>query len=311
MVKIQKSILGRKVGLSEQNELVARGGYVAGGGDKPSIVYPSPDTVAYFDDFLGTKLDTGAAGVWRPILGTDTGGENLVSTLAGAGDTGSIVGGAAVIRVSNNFTLAGGGTGATTVAALVGTGKHYPADAGRLHLAARVRPNDTGANGSRVIFVGFSDDTGTVEFPIYNDTGTKSAASTSGDLTAIATNVVGWLCDAITDTGASQPTANRWTAVSADAGTVTTAPIQASKGAASRAWDVLEVDVDRDAGDTGGVARFYLNGVGVGEIASPVASTAKLTPWIGIAARTAGTDTGSSEMQMDWINVAVARDTGT
>ena len=300
-----KSIFGKSLGILSDGKVAAPGGLVSGGNDKIAIVLPGPDTVAIFDDFAGTKLDTGGAGVWRPILGTDTGAEGGVAIVGGAG------GGAVSIKTSNNFTMAAGGSGATTLMALVGTNRIFPANAGNVRLAARVRPNDTGADGSKVIFVGFSDDTGTIEFPIYNDTGTKSAASGSGDLTAIATNCVGFLCDAIQDTGASQPTANLWTAVSADAGTATSAPIQASTGAASRKWDELEVIINTHPGDTGGTATFYLNGVGVGSIDSPVASTAKLTPWVGIAARTSGTDTGSSEMQVDFINVSCNRDTGS
>ena len=300
-----KSIFGKQLGILPDGKVAAPGGLVSGGNDKIGIVMPGPDTVAYFDDFLGTKLDTGGAGVWRPISGSDTGAENLIATISGQS------GGAAVLKTSNNFTMAAGGTGATTLAALVGTGRNFPANAGKVRLAARVRPNDTGADGSKVMFVGFSDDTGTIEFPIYNDTGTKADASVSGDLTAIATNVVGFLCDDVSDTGGGQPTRNVWTAVSADAGTVTTAPIQASTGAASRKWDELEIILDTHPGDTGGRATFYLNGVGVGSIDSPVASTAKLTPWVGIAARTSGTDTGSSAMELDWINVSSNRDTGS
>jgi hypothetical protein len=294
------SLHGRRVGLSHDDQVVAKGGFVAGGGEKISIVYTSPDTVAVFDDFLGhQKLDTG--GFWRPILGTDTGAEGAVGIASG------LHGGVAAIKCSNNFELAAGGTGATTLSALVGTGRNFHASQGRMRMAARVRPNDTGSDGNKTIFVGFSDDTGTVEFPMWFDTGTKGggAAGISGDLSAKASDAIGLLCSAISDTGLGLAV-NKWTAVAVAGGTVTTAPVQADTGAVSEKWSNLEIVYDR--GDTGGIAQFYVNGIRIGSITTPVATTAKLSPWIGIGQHTV--DTGSTEMFVDWVNVSQARDTG-
>lgn len=294
------SIHGRRLGMTREDQLVSKGGFAAGGDERPTIVFPSPDTIASFEDFLGhQKLDTG--GFWRPVLGTDSGGSSQAVGVA----TG-LHGGVASVKCANSFTLAAGGSGAATVNALVATGLNFHASQGRMRLAARVRPRDSGADGSKAIFVGFTDDTGTIEFPIYPDTGAKASGSgVVGDLTAVASDVFGFLCDDNPDTGIGMAK-NKWTAVAAADGTPTTAPISADTGAVSGKWTELEMVYDR--GDTGGIAHFYVNGIRIGSITSPVATTAKLSPKVCIAARTA--DTGSSEVLIDWINPSQARDTG-
>lgn len=298
----RRSLHGRTAGITDNDQIKAKGGFVSGGDNKATVEHRSPDTFGPpFEDFLGhQKLDTG--GFWRPILGTDTG-----NNVGGVGLVPGAHGGVASIRIDNSFALAVGGTGATTLNALVGTGRNFSAAVGRMRLAARVRANDTGVNGARAIFVGFSDDTGTVEFPIFTDTGTKAAASPSGDLAAKAANAFGLLCDTVPDTGLGM-VSNRWIGVAVNGGTVTTAPVQADNGLTSRGWDDVEVLYDRDAGDTGGTAYFYVNGKAVGQVDAPVATSALLSPWMGIAPR--AVDTGSSEMQVDWVSASQARDTG-
>jgi hypothetical protein len=294
------SLHGRRVGVSPDDQVVAKGGFVAGGGEKISIVFPSPDTVAVFEDFLGhQKLDTG--GFWRPVLGTDSGASSQA-----VGVVGGLHGGAASVKCANGFTLAAGGSGAATVNALVGTGRNFHASQGRMRLAARVRPRDSGSDGSKAIFVGFTDDTGTIEFPIFADTGAKASGSgVVGDLAATASDAFGFLCDDNPDTGLGM-VKNKWTAVAVAGTTVTTTPISADTGAVTGKWSELEMVYDR--GDTGGIAHFYVNGIRIGSITSPVATTAVLAPKVCIAGRTV--DTGSSEVLVDWINPSQARDTG-
>lgn len=99
-VPILKGIHRRVLGLSKDDQIIGRNGFVAGGEEKPGIVLPgSPDTVAVFDDFIG---DTGRAirgntdELWRAIdgdTGTDT-GSNIVVTPATGG----------VLRITNGDT---------------------------------------------------------------------------------------------------------------------------------------------------------------------------------------------------------------
>lgn len=299
-VPLRRSIHGAGLaGFTDDDEFVVKDGFVAGGVDaKTAVKYPDASTMAFFEDFLGQALDTG--GMWGTITGTDTGGDNAYGIVSGA------AGGILSLKANNNAGLAT--AGATGTQALI-QGRHFHANLNDFRLAGRVRSIDTGTAPTVAIFFGLSDDTGTNEFPIFVDTGTKAAASTSGDITAVAANAFGFLYDSATDTGLGY-TAGRWHGVSAAGGTVTAAapPPEHDTGFINNKWYEVEMHYHRGGNDTGGTVDFYINGLPLGSIHSPTVLAATLTPWIGIHPKK--TDTGSSEMQMDWIAGSAARDSG-
>lgn len=309
MLTMLKSLHRRAIGIDKDDKVIAPSGFAAGGDGKPSIIFPGPDTVAVFEDFL-----------FRPVLGfgvqiTDTGG-NPVVTLNDTGTLGeyfrvrkNAATQTAVLKEGTNgvgrvtMTISGAtGTIAASSAMLVSPLPQWKANqgpggqSGRLRFGTRLKVNSFGLINS--LFMGFTDktyelDTGTKEFPIY-DTGGAAA------LFAPASDAVGFLFGNLADTG--------WRGVSArgttgDSGeqqvTLTTAAPTANT------WATYELEVTRSNSDTGGTVHFYIDGVKKGTIASPIQTSALLNAIIAIA------DTGGSTiLDVDWINISAPRDTG-
>src|SRR3989304_3665665 len=67
-INFPKGLNKRFVGSPQNDRVGPRAGFVAGGEGKPVIVFPAPDTVAIFDDFLGDLV----ADEWIAAV-TDTG----------------------------------------------------------------------------------------------------------------------------------------------------------------------------------------------------------------------------------------------
>lgn len=280
----QVSIHGKRAFLTPDDQMAARNGFVAGGDDKPSIVFPSPDTVAIFDDFLGDIVGD----EWAHVLG-DTG------IAAGAIVTGTN----GVFRMTGSETQ---GVAATAAQALTqGLMKQWKVDSGgpkggRLRMAARIKVGTvsrTAEGGRPHVFVGFSD-SGGAEFPAY-DTGAGVISN--------AANLVGFLLAPGGDTG--------WSLVSAkstagDSGDQLVVP-GSSYAPTSNVYQTLEMEISSGISDTGATAHFWINGKRVGNISSPVNSATALTPWIGFWDQ----DTGSGNtLDVDWVNIAAPRDTG-
>lgn len=318
------SIHGRKLGISQGDATVAKGGFVAGGNGQQgsqvagSVVLQGPQYWTIFDDFFSSgvaksSFDTGVGGgPFRPNIGTDTGTNadaNGLIANAKVGIRSTAHGGIASIVVSHNDAYAGAGDGSTQAHSIVGP-MCASTNKGALHMAARIKIDDTGV-GKHTVFVGFTDDTGTAgEMAIYLDTGVaKSAASVGGDITAKATNAVGVLMHSKNgDTGLGGA-ATKWLGVGADAGTVTTAPVVIDTGLHPNDWQVIEVLYDTDSTDTGGTAYFAVNGKWYGNLTTGTpAKAATLAPIITLGATTV--DTGSSRLDVDWISVSGLRDTG-
>lgn len=325
------SIHGRKLGISQGDAAVAKGGFIAGTGlagtseNAGSVVLPGPQYWTLFDDFYSngvskTSFDTGVGGgPWHPNVGTDTGtqaagtaGLDLASQKVGIRSTAH--GGMAAITVSHNDSIATAGDGSTARHSLLGP-MCASTNKGAVHMAARIKIDDTGT-GKHTVFVGFTDDTGTAaEMAFYLDTGvSKAAANTAADLVATCTNGMGLLVSSVNgDTGLGGAV-NKWLGVGADAGTVTTAPVALDTGLHPNDWQVVELLYDTDATDTGGSVYFAVNGKWFGQLTTGVpAKSATLAPVITLATQgaiTAGQDTGSVRLDIDWISVSGLRDTG-
>ena len=286
-VSKQVSLHGKRAFVTKDDQVGARGGFVAGGEGKPGIVLPgSPDTVAYFDDFLedhtlfgdtGTNsrvsnfwLDTGSA-VSAHVAGTG-GVHRITPTLVDVDDCHVLVGRSLDWKPNQ-------GPGAYS---------------GRLRVGARIKKADWGQlagvrTGYAGVFVGFTDNAA-MEMPVH-DTG-----GAAGTVTATATNAFGIMHNSNGDTG--------WVGVGVDGGTVQTALLGATEATANK-YVTLEMELHRSSDDTGGTVSFYIDGFPKGQIDNPCNISTALTPVIAMY------DTGgASVLDIDWINVSAPRDTG-
>mgnify|MGYP001045680788 FL=1 len=280
----QKSIWGTKLYISPDDVTVSRNALAAGGEGKAAIILPgSPDTVAVFDDFLGDLVGD----EWNYV----------------EGDTGSS--GALVAGTNGVFRLLGSNTDAaapSAVRALNSGALNWKANQGRgtggpngsrLRMGARIKIESADRSAKRQsVFVGFTDLT-TAEMPAYD---------TGAGVISPASDLVGFLYGARADTGWSGVAAKSIAGDSGDQLVV----LGAQYGPSSNVYTDLEVEISRGAGDTGGKATFYINGVARGVINSPVGSAVALTPIIA----TFDEDTGARFVDVDWINVSAPRDTG-
>lgn len=300
-VSKQVSLHGKRAFITPHDQLAARNGFVAGGDDKPSIVYGSPDTVAVFDDFnsslvgdTGNIGDTGnvsahQGGLFLQAIGTDTGNEIKLQTFTNG-----------VIRLGP--VTDGTQTPAGSNTSLVG--RHYwkanqgpGAQSGRLRFAARIKcPGNGTVWNAGSIFMGFADTgvLGAGTFPIY-DTG----ASDTGGIAAVA-DAVGFLYGENAVSGAIRGVSARGGAAGRQTVTLeTTTPTP-------NVYQVWELELHRGISDTGGTATFYINGVPKGSITSPLTTAEPLVPYIGIMI----SDTGAPALDVDWVAFSGPRDTG-
>jgi len=301
-ISMLKGIHRRVLGLSKDDQVIGKNGFVAGGGGGPVIVFPSPDTVALFEDFLTDASGFGMSDTGlhtMTINDTGVAGQFFYSKTGDTGIKGGLQAGTnGVYRITSSLTVATA-TPAAASRGLVGKRLAWKAnqgpgnESGRLRFGARIKANQypTATSGDWAgMFFGFTD-SGGHETPVY-DTGRSGDSGASA--VTVASNLVGFLWGTGGDTG--------WRGVSAkstagDSGdqqvTLTTAAPTANK------WVTLEVEV------TGGVAKFYVDGIPKGSISAPVSSSAALTPCVYFH------DTGgATNLDIDWINVSAPRDTG-
>jgi hypothetical protein len=286
MLSKLKSVLGRSLWLAEENHVVAKDGFAAGGDGKPSILIPgNPDYVAVFDDFLGDTgrdLTLGTDANWR-IVDDDTGATSkpVITNL-----TGGVLRfpGGTPTPVQVKRAVKGGLCWKGNQGSIPTDGK------GGLRLGARVKIDDikdTGF-GRGTYWVGFTD-TLANELPV-GDTG--------GVLISIATNAFGvlWSSAQQGDTG--------FVAHAVNGGTDAT-PVPLGVSPAAGVYSTIEMELHHGPSDTGGTATFYIDGVAKGSIPGPVAMNVALSPTV-----IHWGDTGGTVLDIDWIAVSAPRDTG-
>jgi len=302
----QKSITGLGSYLSVEGLLVGGKAVGVGGASsgRPGIVLPgSNDYVAIWEDFVGelkgyTAIqDTGGGGL--TVLDTGFAGPYFNVVVGDDGTSSAKVSGATngVYRFSSSATADGAPNDSER--GIVGKGLDWKLDqgpgvAGHLRMSARVRRSEYKAHGGTscgAVFVGFTDVL-TVEFPVW-DTG---AADTGG--VSEASNCVGIMWNANGDTG--------WVGVAVRGDTELPLVALDKTAPTDNTWTTLEVELTAGSSDTGGLAVFYVDGVRLGQIVSPVTSNVALTPCI------YSWDTGGTPTQdVDWVNVSAPRDTGS
>lgn len=282
--KSQVSLHGLRAYIDRLNNLVSNGAFVSGG-DRAigrqggSVVLPgSPGVVAQFNDFLGHLADTGGLDGWEMVNGDND-----------TGVTGSI----AYVSATNGVIRLNGVTSmqpapAHNLGLSTNAMKNWKANQGNLRFAARVKlPSLATAN----VFVGFSD-SGGADMPAY-DTGTNAAIGFLSNMTDGAGFMFG--------PGGSS-TAWRPVATAGDSDQVASGGTSYSPTA--NVYDVLEVEFSSDSGQR---VDFFVNGLFAGKIDNPVNAASGLAP----GAWMFSNDTGTTQLDIDWINVSGNRDTGT
>ena len=283
----QVSLHGLRAYLTKSSKMVAQGGFVAGGqasiGNKGgSVSVPgSPSTAAIFDDFLGHISDTGALPGWELVNGDN--------------DTGATSSLTYVSAVNGVFRLSFAGTPVNTPAHCIGISsnaiKNWKANQGNLRMAARVKiPVLASVNA----YIGFSD-SGGADMPAY-DTGTNAAAGFLSNMT----DGVGFMYSNLGGSTVWRGVATAGDADQSVAGTSSQAPT-------ANVYDVLEVVLSEDSGQT---ATFFVNGTQLGstaKISNPVNAATALVPGVWLF----GSDTGTVQVDVDYISVSANRDTGT
>lgn len=269
-----KGIHRRALGISNDSQVMARNGFVAGGEEKPAIVFPAPDTVSVFDDFLGDLV----ADEW--IVGGDT-GQTFQSTVAGNSTTGFTNG---VFRLTSSASVTQTPAGA---AQSINTPPMWKANQGRLRFGTRLKTNVLAGNS---VFVGFTD-TGGTELGVYD---------TGGGIQTPADNYVGFIWS-----GEGGATQQAYRCVAGKAGVDQVGTPVSSVTPTAGVYDVLEIELP---GVNGGVANFFVNGKPYAQIPSDA-----VTPTVALAAGVwrANTDAAADAIDIDWIGISGARDTGT
>lgn len=268
-----KGLHKRFVGVSRDDQVVARSGFVAGGEGKPVIVLPAPDTVAIFDDFLGDVV----ADEW----------------IAGSSDTGQATGTGVIATSAVGFTngayrLQSSASSTQTPAGgaqSINTPPNWKANQGRLRFGARLK---TAVLAGNSVFVGLTD-TGGTEIAAYD---------TGGGIITPAGDYAGFIWS-----GEGGATQQAYRAVAGKAGVDQSATTGITPVA--NVYDVLEVELP---GADGNVANFYINGKSVAQFTS-----AAVTPTVAMAGGVwrANTEGAADAVDVDWINISAARDTGT
>lgn len=285
----QVSVHGKRAYVTPDSEIVARKGFVAGGEmsigrQGGNVVLPGPNVVAVFEDFLG---DTGIGSANGPM------GWSYVEADTGGSMTGKIVSATNGVFRMTSSSQAGIQDADECQALSMNLYKNWKANqgegkSGTLRIGARVKMQSASRTDHRQhVFVGFSD-----------SGGAQMAAYDTGAGVGGVSDFVGFIHSPGGDTG--------WSLVARqDSGT---AQVSASgESATSNKYDVVEVAIQRDPGDTGGTAYGYINGKLVAKISNPIHSAKALSPWVGFFVQ----DTGARYLDVDYINVSAPRDTGT
>lgn len=254
MQNILTSLYGRIFGRTSDDRILASKGFLSGDyGDQ--IALADLRTVQTFDDFDGSIL----ANKWQVAKGSDGGAANfalnggisgtaLGTTGAGAGATYAANG----IQIASNLNFKAQGSGGATAT-------------NNLEFNTRVQLS---AITNVALFVGFTNEVGTLQMPI-------NGAGGGNGFTANANDAVGFLFD-------TTMTSAHWWAIGAKAG-VATAGQDSGMAPAAAAYDTLAVSVDQL-----GNAVFFLNKQQVGVIAAnSITPTVGLTPVIAAFSRAA------------------------
>lgn len=276
MSRIQTSLHGREAGLDTQRRLLVPQGFVAG--DHGSqVMMPSPNYVAWFDDFLGGSqaFSTTIIDGWRSRKGSDGACVDWTITEAVGGTIAGVVGNTTASMAVSGVQL--------------DRGLDWKANQGHVAVEARLKMSKI---TNIAVFFGFTDQVAALEMPV-------NSAGGSHTITTNATDGCGFLYDT-SDTGTDQ-----WLLVGV--ANDVDATVQSSISPAGAAivpvadtYEVLRVELD-----TSGNAVFFRNGIQVGSrMSGAVTPTIALTPVIAAFNRTTS---GNGTVTCDYFATMGAR----
>jgi hypothetical protein len=248
-------------GTADNNDLITD---ASGNRWRRMAVGGAGDQCVLFDDFLGDVL----ADEWAGAAGTDP---QAVAPAISAG-----VGG--MVRLTSGDV--GGGDDAVDASVLT-QGLNWKASQGGLMMQARVKLS---AITDVAVFVGFTDDAGTAEFPIHS-------AASADTVTDNATDACGLMFDTAMAT-------DMWGLIGTKNGTQTTFE-SAAIAPAQDTYQVIRVEVS-----AAGALSCYINGTQVGStVEDAVTASVALTPVLAVMSRT----TATRSLDADYIKVQQSR----
>lgn len=295
---ILKKLFGRTIGFgfnqlkptsgnpTPLSQVIMPGGFEAGGEGRPTIVFPGPDTVAVFDDFHANS-DTGSGtdfpskfrqGYW--IKGSSDTGQTVPATGVVGNSVSSLTNG--VYRMTSSATST---QDPQAGAQSLNSPPQWKANQGRLRFSARLKIATLLGNN---VFVGFTD-TGGTELPVY-DTGSVTLLTPAADF-------VGFLKG-----GGAGAVNTTWRAVAGKANVDQVATTGITPTA--NVYNTLEIEISQD----GAKADFWIDGILKASI-----NTAAVTATVPLGAGVwrSNTEGAADAIDIDWVNVSAARDTGT
>lgn len=270
MATILTSLHGRLLGLTGSGKLMCPAGFVAGA-DGSQFGLMAPNHITLFDDFVGKTLGT----PWGVVKGSDGGAANF-----------------AISAALNGRIVATTGAGAGATMAVNGVQidaqLNFEADSGGCSMQARVQ---AAAITTFAIFVGFTNEVGTLQMPAVGTGG-------GNGVTYNAVDCVGVLYD-------TTMTTKDWWLVG-QANSVPAAAQDSGLAPTAATDDIWRVDVDAS-----GNATFY-HGAGIAagggliqgvRMAGAVTKSVPLSPVIAAFRRSAA----STTVSVDYIYAGVPR----
>lgn len=268
MSQIITSIHGREVGLDNDRRLMVPRGIVVGEHGK-QVAFPSPDRVAFFEDFLGgaQAFSTTIVDGWRSRKGTTNTTDWTVTEGVNGTAKGTIGDTTASMAVSG---------------VQLDRGLDWKANQGGLAIEARLKISTI---ATIAIFFGFTDQVAALEMPI------QSAAS-ADTFTTNATDAVGVMFDT------SMSTDNWW--LTGVANNVDATMQNSAFAPVADTYETWRIEIT-----AAGVAVFFRNGVQIGTpLSGALTSTVALTP---VFAGFNRTTSGNPTYEVDYLAVSALR----
>lgn len=252
MAQIRRSLHGhRLVGVGDRDELISKGGFVAGLHGSQVAIPGSPAYVSFFDDFLGgaQAFSTTIIDGFRSRKGSDAQCVDFTVTEAVNGTCVGTIGDTTASMAVSGVQL--------------DRGLDIKANQGGVYLEGRIKMSQITLIS---VFFGFTDQVGALEMPIQSAAGAHT-------ITTNATDAVGFLFDT------SDTSTDQWLAV----GVANDVDATVQSGLAADGSAIVPVantyETFRIELSAAGVASFFRNGIQVGSLMSgAVTPTVALTP---------------------------------
>lgn len=236
-------------GMTKDQRMMAVYGFLSGPNGLQMQLGGTPDRVVQFDDFNGKTI----SGLWGVAKGSDGGAANFAIN-------------AALDGTARGVTGAGGGATMAVNGIRLDSALSWAGSQGGMDIQFRIKAS---AVANLAIFVGWSNQVGTLSMPAYGTGGGNGVTYNDADC-------AGFLYD-------STMTIKDWWLIGNAASAA--APAQDSlAGPTLAVYDVLRIEISK----AGNVAAFFRNGIQVGlSMPAPLTLATPMTPVIAAFARSA------------------------